>query len=68
MREAKKIGYYVTTKPVKYILITEVKGQKLYRRKCDFDMEICIDVHKALSESNECFLKNVPRFLGGVIE
>lgn len=44
------------TKPVKYILITEIEGQKIYRRKCDFDMEICIDVHQALKEKIGSFI------------
>lgn len=56
LREAKKIGYHVTTKPVKYIQVAEVDGQKIYRRKCDFDMEICIDAHKALSVSFDGFI------------
>lgn len=56
LRQAKKIGYHVTTKPVKYIQVAEVDGQKIYRRKCDFDMEICIDAHKALSESFDGFI------------
>ena len=51
-----KIGYKVTTKPVKYILISEIKSRKLYRRKCDFDMEICIDVHKLLEKGFESFI------------
>lgn len=44
----KSQGYSVATKPVKHILIGEFKGQKIYKRKCDFDVEICIDVHKIL--------------------
>ncbi len=56
LRDIRKIGYKVTTKPVKYILINEVKDQKVYRRKCDFDMEMCIDVHKALAKGIESFI------------
>lgn len=56
LRDMRKVGYKVTTKPVKYILIAEVEDQKIYRRKCDFDMEICIDVHKALAERAESFV------------
>ncbi len=56
LRKAVKIGYHVTTKPVKYIQITVVGGQKIYRRKCDFDMEICIDVHKFMNEGLESFI------------
>lgn len=51
----KKIGYKVVTKPVKYILVTEIQEKKIYKRKCDFDMEICIDVHKDLEMGVESF-------------
>ena len=53
---AAKAGYIVTTKPVKYILEAEIEGQKIYRRKCDFDMEMCIDVHEALQEDVNSFI------------
>ena len=56
LRSVERVGYKVITKPVKYILITEIKGQKIYRRKCDFDIEICIDVHKSLSEGVKSFV------------
>ncbi len=56
LRKVGKIGYHVTTKPVKYIKIAEIDGKKIYRRKCDFDMEICIDVHKSMSEGLESFI------------
>lgn len=49
-------GYAVTSKDVKYIFETEIGGQKIYRRKCDFDMEICIDVHEALSKNIRAFI------------
>ena len=52
----KKTGYAVTTKPVKYVLEAEVDGKKIYRRKCDFDMEICIDVHEALQKNIRGFI------------
>lgn len=54
--ECAQIGYTVARKEVKYILIAEVEGQKLYRKKCDFDMEMCIDVHGALEEGVESFV------------
>lgn len=47
------IGYQVITKPVKYILVSE---QKVFVRKCDFDMEVCIDVHRLLKEDFESFI------------
>jgi len=37
-------------------LIAEVEGQRLYRKKCDFDMEVCIDVHGTLDTAVESFL------------
>lgn len=52
----KRLGFEVTTKPVKYIRIAEVKTRKIYRRKCDFDMEICIDVHKLLQKGFDSFI------------
>lgn len=56
IKQISKIGYKVTTKPVKYILVSEIKSRKFYRRKCDFDMEICIDVHKLLEKGFESFI------------
>ena len=56
LQEVKKIGYTVVSKPVKYILVGEFEDQKIYRRKCDFDMEMCIDVHYALKENVESFI------------
>lgn len=56
LEKVSRVGYAVIEKPVKYILIAEVEQQKIYRRKCDFDMEVCIDVHKALKERIESFI------------
>jgi uncharacterized LabA/DUF88 family protein len=56
LQEVKQIGYHVVTKPVKYIPIAVVEGQRHYRRKCDFDMECCIDVHKLLEENYNSFI------------
>lgn len=56
LENAEKIGYTVVTKPVKYISIVEIEGQKVYRRKCDFDMEVCIDVHRFLKDGIESFV------------
>jgi len=56
LEQARTIGYTVVTKPVKYILVTEIEGQKIYRRKCDFDMEACIDAHQALKDGYESFI------------
>ncbi|MBI3442649.1 MAG: NYN domain-containing protein [Candidatus Sungbacteria bacterium] len=56
LQRAQEIGYTVTSKDVKYILEAEISGRKVYRRKCDFDMEICIDVHEALAENIRAFV------------
>lgn len=40
LTDTRKIGFKVVTKPVKYIFAGMIDGQKLKRRKCDFDMEI----------------------------
>ena len=52
----KRVGYEVVTKPVKYIVVAEVNRKKIHKRKCDFDMEICIDAHKSLNEGFESFI------------
>lgn len=56
LQSAKRLGFQITTKPVKYILVAEVNGKKIYRRKCDFDMEICIDVHELLTKDFQSFI------------
>src|SRR3989344_6326870 len=45
LKTAEKIGFKIITKPVKYILVENPGNEKIYRRKCDFDMEVCIDAH-----------------------
>src|SRR3989344_3462686 len=54
--QAVKIGYKIVTKPVKYILVENLEKEKIYRRKCDFDMEVCIDTHKKITEGFESFI------------
>ena len=56
IKDIRKVGFKIATKPVKYILVTQIEDQKIYRRKCDFDMEMCIDVHKALTKGVESFI------------
>ena len=51
-----KIGFEVITKPVKYITIAIINNQKVFRRKCDFDMEISIDVHRAIKDDYKSFI------------
>lgn len=52
----KTLGYQISTKPVKYIRVPEIEDKKLYRRKCDFDMEICIDTHSLLRKDFQSFI------------
>jgi len=71
LKDIKKIGYNLTTKPVKYIRLNlpiriESIGYEIlkpaniltpaYVRKCDFDMEISIDVHRALNQTIHGFI------------
>lgn len=56
LRQVKSLGYQVTTKPVKYISVAVIDDKKIFRRKCDFDMEICIDVHKLLQKEFTSFI------------
>jgi uncharacterized LabA/DUF88 family protein len=56
LRRAKRIGYTVVTKPVKYILIAEVENKNIYRLKCDFDMEMCMDVYQAIEDKFDSFI------------
>lgn len=56
LQRAQETGYTLTSKDVKYILEGEIGSQKVYRRKCDFDMEICIDVHEALAKDIRAFI------------
>ena len=68
LKKIKKIGYRLITKPVKYIKLNlpitiESKSSKpiniwtpTFTRKCDFDMEISIDVHKAINQDIQSFI------------
>ncbi|MBU3942813.1 MAG: NYN domain-containing protein [Nanoarchaeota archaeon] len=56
LKEMDNLGYKVVTKPVKYIFVTNIEDQKIYRRKCDFDMEVCIDVHQGIKENYDSFI------------
>lgn len=53
---AKRLGYKVSTKPVKYILIAKIQVKSAYKRICDFDMEISIDTHRLLKDNFESFI------------
>lgn len=56
LERAGKTGYAITSKQVKYILEADIEGKKIYRRKCDFDMEICIDAHEAIQKDIRSFI------------
>lgn len=56
LNQAEEIGYKIITKAVKYILIENLEKEKIYRRKCDFDMEVCIDAHKKITQGFESFI------------
>lgn len=56
LKTIERTGYTLITKPVKYILVATIGGQKIYRRKCDFDMETCIDTHQALQAGYDSFI------------
>ncbi|MEM3112598.1 MAG: NYN domain-containing protein [Candidatus Anstonellales archaeon] len=56
LEKIRKIGYRLVTKPVKYIYIGEIEGKQILKRKCDFDMEICIDVHRAIEQGIESYI------------
>lgn len=56
LKTINKIGFKVITKPVKYITIAIINNQKVFRRKCDFDMEISIDVHEAIKNEYRSFI------------
>lgn len=50
IKSVKNTGFKLITKPVKHILIAQVNGKDIYKRKCDFDMEISLDVHSDLKK------------------
>ena len=49
LKEIKSIGYRVVTKPVKYLPIKD-GGILIWRRKCDFDLEIGLDCFEKLNQ------------------
>ncbi|KKQ37581.1 MAG: hypothetical protein US53_C0015G0008 [Candidatus Woesebacteria bacterium GW2011_GWA1_37_7] len=56
LEKAREVGYRVVTKPVKYLSMGIINGKMILKRKCDFDMEICMDVHKFLEGDVEGFI------------
>lgn len=49
IEEAKKIGYRVVTKLVKYLPVSD-RGAVIWKRKCDFDLEIGLDCFEKLDK------------------
>lgn len=56
LNAVRKMGFNVVTKNVKYILLGQVGEQLIRKRKCDFDIEICMSVYKALEEGIKSFI------------
>jgi len=56
LEDVKQTGYSLTTKPVKYITVFNEKGQRFKFRKCDFDIEICIQAHDDLAKGINSFV------------
>ncbi len=56
IKEVKKIGYNVTTKPVKYIITGKVGETVIRQRKCDFDIEICMSIYEHLEKGYNAFV------------
>ncbi len=53
LKKIEKIGYNLSTKPVKYI---KIEGTEIQQRKCDFDIEICMSVYDCLEKDFDSFL------------
>ena len=56
LRSIKEIGYKLTTKSVKYIIVGKVADTIIKKRKCDFDIEICMAVYSHLEKNFESFI------------
>ena len=52
----KKVGYRVKTKSVKQIKIGQVEAKPIFKRKCDLDIEICMDVYQCLDQGFDGFI------------
>lgn len=53
LKEAKQVGYQVITKKVKFLKIyDEEKRNFIWKRKCDFDLEIGLDAFERLDKFN----------------
>lgn len=56
LKEIHKIGFKLTSKPVKYIVVGKVNGTIIKKRKCDFDIEICMSVYECLENNFNSFV------------
>jgi len=56
LTKIKKIGYQLTTKPVKYITVGKVGETVITKRKCDFDIEICMSVYSYIEKAYSGFI------------
>jgi uncharacterized LabA/DUF88 family protein len=56
LKQIKQIGYNLITKPVKYITVGKVNNQDIKIRKCDFDIEICMNVYQHLKDKYQTFI------------
>jgi uncharacterized LabA/DUF88 family protein len=56
LQKVKSIGFRVITKKVKYIIVGKVSDTLVKQRKCDFDIEICMDVYRLLEKGYESFV------------
>lgn len=56
LTEMRKLGFKVKTKDVKHIKVGEISGKLIWKRKCDFDIEICMDVYEKLEKGFESFV------------
>lgn len=56
LKEIKKIGYHLVTKKVKYIVLGKVENELIKKRKCDFDIEICMSTYEHLEKNYDNFI------------
>ncbi len=54
--EIRKIGFNLTKKPVKYIVVAKIDDTIIRKRKCDFDIEICMSVYESLKAGFDSFI------------
>lgn len=55
-KNIKTIGYTLKSKPVKYLVVAKVGNKLIRERKCDFDIEITMDVFDAIVKNIDSFV------------